>query len=74
MKSKEEAEKAVLNAYKQVTDLKDALSNFARVCYTAHKFLSDGEMSKLINFGYSRSRIQQWRNEQRRKDEASKPK
>lgn len=74
MKPKEEAEKAVLDAYKQVADLKGALENFARVCYRAHKSLSDGEMSKLINFGYSRSRIQQWRNEQKRKDDASKPK
>lgn len=69
MRSKEEAEKAILAAYKEITDRRFALENFARICHQAHDFLSDSEIAKLIGFGYSRSRIQQWRNEQAKKDE-----
>lgn len=72
MRSKEEAEKAILAAYKEITDRRNALENFARVCHLAHDYLSDGEIAKLIDFGYSRSRIQQWRNEQLKKDEIKK--
>lgn len=69
MRSKEEAEKAILDAYKEITDRRFALEKFARICHQAHDFLSDSEIARLIDFGYSRSRIQQWRNEQAKRDE-----
>lgn len=72
--SRKEAEKAVLAAYKEVTDRRQALEDFARTCHLAHDYLSDGDIAKLIDFGYSRSRIQQWRNEQAKKDSIKKGK
>lgn len=70
MESKQEAEKAIVAAYKNVVKRRGALEDFARICYEVHDedLLSDGEIAKLIGFGYSRSRIQQCRHEQAKKD------
>lgn len=72
MESKKEAEKAVLSAYQDVRDQREANDKFARVCHSAHRFLSDGEMARLIDFGYSRSWIQQKRQEQERRERRRK--
>jgi hypothetical protein len=68
VKSKEEAEEAVVEAYREVTELQGAIEHFAQTCSRAHAFLSDGEIAKLIDYGHSRSRIQQWRQEDRAKE------
>lgn len=67
--AKEKAEKLVRESFKPIVSanakVKDVVGDFADVCHQVHEYLSDTEISKLINYRYSRSRIQQWRKKYR---------
>lgn len=67
--SKEETEEALRVAYKRLGHFRETREDFARLCQVAHAMrISDGEIVKLIGGGYSRSRIQQYRKEQEKRD------
>lgn len=67
MNSKREAEDEIRAAYSEIEEHdKEKLpmvDNFAKRCHEAHagKFLSDGEISRVIDEKLSRARIQQIR-------------
>lgn len=63
MKSKREAEDQIREAFAQVEEHEAARKKFARTIYQAHKarYLSDGEISRVIGQKLSRTRIQQIR-------------
>lgn len=62
MSAKQVAEDQVKKAWDRLCAQKDALDSFAKICKEAHDLgVSDGQIVKLIQHGYSRSRIQQFR-------------
>jgi hypothetical protein len=66
---KELAEAAVVRAYEGLLDAAAARERFVEAVRKAHDLrVSDGCICKLIEYGYSRSRIQQFRTGKYRKD------
>lgn len=69
MTDKESAERAVVESYQGLLDAAAARERFVEAIRRAHALrISDGCICKLIDFGYSRSRIQQFRTGKYRKD------
>lgn len=67
--TKEQAEAAVVEAYEGLVDAAAAREQFVKAIQKAHELrVSDGKICKLIDHGYSRSRIQQFRTGKYRKD------
>lgn len=61
LSNRREAEDAVRTAYQRVEGLDEAKEIFAQVCFEAHTYLSDGEISRVIGGGLGRKRIWQLR-------------